>query len=319
MAVGTQGDLVIYQDELFEGAYEVIQQNIDAFNGASAGAIELLTDIHRGDWRKRSFFKNVSDLVRRRDPTSTSSVTSKAMTQDDAAEPKISRGIGPVEQTLSAWKKIGSDEDEFSYIFGQQAGPAMFQDYLDTAIMAAESALDGVSALENDDSGATITTAGLTDTKFLMGDAAGRLVAWVMHSKVVADLMKEQQALKITNVSDRTIYGGMPGTLGLPVVITDSSSLIISGTADTYITLGLVRGGVTVRESEEKTVVTEQVTGYDNIQIRLQGEHAFTLGVKGFDFTGSANPTDAALGSSANWSKVASDNKSCAGVRMLTL
>ena len=320
MAVGTQGDFVIYEDEFFEGAYETIQQNIEAFNGASNGCIQLIPDIHRGDWRKRSFFQVVSGgLVSRRDPTVTTTVDSAAMTQDDAAEPKLSRRIGPVENTLSSWKKIGSDEKEFSFILGQQAGPEIFQDHLNTALMGVESALDGVAALENDDSAATITTTGLIDSRFLFGDKAGKVKLWVMHSKVYADLVKEQVALKIVNVSDVNIYQGIPITLGIPVLVTDSSSLIVSGTANTYITLGLVPGAVTVRESEEKTMVSELVTGSENITYRIQGEYAVTLGVLGFDFTGSANPADAAIGSSANWSQVATSVKSCAGVRMLTL
>ena len=320
MAVGTQSDFVVYDDEFFEGAYETIQQNVDAFNGASNGCIQLIPDVHRGDWRKRSFFQVVSGgLIARRDPTSVSAVTSGKMTQDDAAEPKLSRRIGPIEQTLSAWKKIGSDEAEFSYILGQQAGPEMFQNHLNTALMAIESALDGVAALENDDSGATILTSGLIDTKFLLGDKAGRIGLWVMHSKVYADLVKEQAALKITDVSNVNIYQGVPITLGIPVLVTDSSSLIISGTANQYITLGLVPGAVTVRESEQKTLVSELVTGYENLTYRIQGEYAITVGVMGFDFTGSANPNDAAIGSSANWSQVATSTKDCGGVRMLTL
>lgn len=318
MAAGTQSNFVIYEDEFFEGAYETIEQNVNGFNAASQGAIRLVTDIHRGDYRKRSFIQT-TDLINRRDPTVVSTVADTAVTQDDAKEPKLSRRIGPVAQTLSAWKKIGSDQDEFSFVMGQQMGPEMMQDYLDTAILAVESALDGVAALENDDSGATITSAGLIDTLALFGDQSSRIALWVMHSKTYYDLVKEQHAAKITDVSNVNIYQGIPITLGKPVLVTDSSSLIISGTTNQYITLGLVPDAVYVRESEQRSMTSELVTGLENLVYRIQGEYAMTIGVKGFDYTGTANPTDATIGSSANWSKVATANKSCAGVRMITL
>jgi len=320
MAIGTEADFVIYQDQFFAGAYEVIQQNIDVFNGASRNCIRLIDEAHRGDYRQRSFFKRVSGgLITRRDTTSTGAVASAKLAMDDAKEPKLSRRIGPVEDTIDAFRKIATDPAEFSFIIGQQTGPEMFQNHVDTAIMAAESALEGVAALCNDDSGATITTTGLVDTLALFGDKAAMLALWVMHSKVFYDLVKEQIGLKITDVSNYSIYEGLPITLNRPVVVTDSSSLIVAGTANKYVTLGLVPDGVAVRNSDERTIVTEPVTGLENITQRIQGEYAITVGVKGFDWTGSANPTDASLGSSANWSKVATDNKSCAGVRMLTL
>ena len=185
--------------------------------------------------------------------------------------------------------------------------------------MAVESCLDGVSALEVDGSAATITTDNLISVQFKLGDKAGRIRLWVMHSKVYADLVKEQRALNTTNISDVNIYQGVPITLGKPVLVTDSDSLIVAGTTNNYVTLGLVEAAVVIRESEERTIMSERVSGYENITYRIQGEYGITIGVKGFDFTGSVNPNDASLGSSANWSQVASSVKDCAGVRLLTL
>ena len=319
MAVGTKSDFAIYQDEFFSGAYEIIEQNLDLFNDASRGAIRLFPEFHRGDFLTRSFFKNVSGgLIARRDTTATTGVTSAALTMDDAKSPKVNRRIGPVEDTIDAFKKINEDPSTFSFILGQQIGPEMFQDIVNTAIAAAESALDGVAALEYDGSAATITTSVLTRGLGLMGDRSGRVICWVMHSKAYWDLVREQIGLAITNVSDVNISSGAPITLARPVIVTDSASLIVSGSPDNYLTLGLVADGVVVRQSEEQTIVSQQVTGSENITMRIQGEFAYTLTVKGFDFTGAANPTDAVLGNSANWSQVASDEKSCAGVRIIT-
>jgi hypothetical protein len=91
--------------------------------------------------------------------------------------------------------------------------------------------------------------------------------------------------------------------------------------ADTYNTLGLVAGAVTVEESEEETFYTGMLPGNENLQRIWQSEHAFNITVKGskWDVTnGGANPSDATLGTTTNWDKVASDAKLCAGVRLVS-
>lgn len=61
--------------------------------------------------------------------------------------------------------------------------------------------------------------------------------------------------------------------------------------------LGLTASGVVVQRSEEETISAQMVTGLEQLVMRIQGEHAFNAGCKGFkrDVTdGGANPTDTA-------------------------
>ena len=48
LAVGTQSDFIIYEDEFFAGAYEVIEQNVQVFNGPSRGTMILVPERRRG-------------------------------------------------------------------------------------------------------------------------------------------------------------------------------------------------------------------------------------------------------------------------------
>ena len=320
MAAGTESNFIIYQDEFFAGAFEVIQQNVQVFNAASRGTIRLLPGLHRGNFEREAFFTNVSGgLIGRRDPTSTAAATSNPLGMDDATAPKLSRIIGPVEDTESAFKKISENPSVMSYILGQQVGPEMFQDHLKAGILACDAALNGVAALEYDAGGATITTSHLFNVLAKMGDQASRVLAWVMHSHTYFQLCLSQVTDKITNVTDQVIQAASPITLGRPVIVTDCAQLALAGTTTRYVTLGLVAGGITIKESEEQTIATQRVLGKANITQILQGEYAITVRIKGFDYTGAANPNDATIGSSANWTRVASDVKSCAGVRLLTL
>ena len=79
MAIGTSGDFVIYEDQFFAGVTEVLEQNTDAFNAASGGAIQLITQAKLGDYEQQAFVSSISGLVARRVTTSVSAATDLAM------------------------------------------------------------------------------------------------------------------------------------------------------------------------------------------------------------------------------------------------
>lgn len=324
MAIGKGSDFKIYQEEFFGGMSEVLEQNANGFNAASAGALRLVPRRLKGEYEKESFIKSISGLVSRRDVTSVSSATDLGMTQGEIVGVKINRKIGPVANTLDSFRKIARDPQEFSFLLGQQWGQAVAVDYINTAISAVEAALSGVAALNYDATGETIKTlthSHLVNGMAKMGDAANRITCWVMHSKNYFDLVNQSIADKVFEVAGATIYSGSVPTLGKPVLVTDSAALWdLNGSAtDTYNVLGLVDGAVEIAESEDREIVSDLVTGLENLVLRIQGEYAFNLRVNGFawDVTnGGANPTDTAIGTSTNWDQAYTDVKALAGVRV---
>ena len=325
MAIGKASDFKIYNEEFYGGMYEAIVQNVNAFNAASNGAIRLVARDIKGEYEKESFLKDISTFISRRDLTSVSAAGDLAMTQDEFTSVKVARKIGPIAQTLDAWRKIAKDQREMSFVVGGMIGERKMKDYLNTAIMSVEAAIDGQSALEYDATGQTTKTLihdhmvkGLA--KF--GDQAEDIVCWVMHSKPYWNLVGTAISDKIDTVASATIYGGSPGTLGKPVVVTDAGSLwdLNTSLTDTYNVLGLVAGAVTVTESEQQEIVSEVVTGLENLVFRIQGEYAFNVGCKGFQWdtaSGGANPLDAAIATTTNWEKVTTENKSLAGIKII--
>lgn len=324
MAIGSMSDFKIYPEQYYGGMYESIAQNINAFNGASNNALVLTNENIKGHYEYESFI-SFKDIVSRRDITSTGSATDLSLAQSEFVNVKLNRILGPVAQTIDAWKKIDEDPEVMSFILGQMAAEQKTKDYLNSLLLAVEAAIDGQSDLKYDATGETtktLTHSHLVSGLAKMGDQGERVVAWVMHSKPFWDLVGQAITDKITNVSDTVIYGGSPGTLGRPVIVTDSSALHDDNGSltDTYNVLGLVAGGATVKETEPDTVAFELVTGLDNLVYRYQGEYAFNTGVKGFQWdvtNGGSNPTDADLGTSSNWDKVANDIKDLAGVKVL--
>jgi len=310
----------VYEEQFWGGFTEVQEQNIRAFDAASAGAIRIVSARKRGNYEQESFLKKVSALVTRRDITSVSAATDTGLVTDELVRVKINRKIGPVAETLDAWRKIGQDPATMSFLLGQQAAPDIQADYLNSAIRAVRAAITAVTALNFDGTAGVLSFASLIAGLALFGDKATSIVCWLMHSKPFFDLFSDGITnYKIDTVGGFMLVTGTPVSLGRPIVVTDSAALITTGSPNQYHTLGLVADAVTVTESEERVIESDLVTGLENLVMRVQGEYAFNVGVKGaqWDMTaGGVNPTDAALVTSTNWDKVATDNKSCAGIRI---
>lgn len=333
---GLSNQGIIYPDLVHLGMVETLQQNTDAFNAASLNTIRMVTNALMGDFAHESFFKTISDLVRRRNVASASpgneAITPREMSVDEFVSVKLNRGIGPVDQTLDSFRKIGmnADFEVISFTLGEQVAKAVAVDSLDTGLRSVVGALLNQSGLNIDIGGAvspqrTITTNDLVDTLALFGDKASDIRMWVMHSKVFFDLVKSQITANIDGVSNFAVAQATPITLNRPVLVTDSAALVNTSSPNgltEYVTLGLVENAVVLQESEDTLIHTDIITGNDNIVARMQGEYAFNVGLKGFRWdvsNGGVNPTDAALSTGSNWDKSATADKDLAGVAIQSL
>lgn len=328
MAVGTYTSFNIIEDQFYGGMNDIIARETNAFNGASANAIRLVNLASLGNFREESYFSQISSLISRRDITSTSDATDNPLASDVMKHVKVNRKLGPIANTIDSLKKIGISNERMSFLVGQQAAKAKLVDWLDTLLLC------GVTALSKTTSGGptgngsfldlsgsasnTLTYARLIQGLKLMGDAGKDTVAWVMHSKAYYDLMETNVGVATDRVAGATIYEGTAGTMGKPVVVTDSTDLIktdgISSGVDSYYTMGLTVDALVALDSEEDTIVGDMITGKENLIFRIQGEHAYNVEVKGYSYTDTGiNPADAALGTAANWTLKMNSIKSCGG------
>jgi hypothetical protein len=106
--------------------------------------------------------------------------------------------------------------------------------------------------------------------------------------------------------------------MGRPVFVTDSSALVDDVTVDKYYTLGLTAGAIQMTvDGQLAAPVIQEVTGIENLCLRVQAEADWFVGIKGYAYdygNGGANPDDTALGTSTNWDLAASSIKHSAGV-----
>jgi hypothetical protein len=311
-----------YRDPFFQTGYsEVMAQAVDKFNAGSNGTILLRSNRKPGDFDYAAFFQNAGGLVSRQDQTSVAAAAAKKLTQAEIASVKLNRKIGPVEWTRSSLLKPGLSMDAIRLAAGQQTAKDVQAEMLNTALLAARAALNAQTAnkftVPND---GTVSTSALVSALAKFGDAASRIDAWVMHSKVAFDLLQYQIAPTNNGdvVANTVVVAASPLTLNRPIIVTDSEALAVTTGTDTdYFTLGLTGGALVIEETEEEYITMQEVTGLEQIMIRLQGEYAYNLGVKGFTWdvaNGGKNPADAAVGTGTNWDKVYTSHKDLAGV-----
>lgn len=332
MTTSLASDFKVYPDQFRGGVIERLTQASAFFNAGSAGTILLSTVSRRGDYVYESFLQNIAGLISRRDTGSLSAVTGLGVSMEEFISVKLNRKIGPVDQTLDSFRKVqmaAESGEALSFLIGTQVAKAMEVEMLNTALRCTRAAVAGeTSQTFTVAASGTLTTEALNSGLAKMGDAYSRVLAWVMHSKPFFDLVGYQ--IDPSNQGDTiagvVVQGASPATFGKPVIITDSAALIVDvGTSSvpdvTYHTLGLVAGASVSESSEEEKIVYDDVTGLENLIARLQGEYAYNVGVRGFQWdvaAGGANPLDTALGTATNWDKVAADPKDLAGIAIIS-
>jgi hypothetical protein len=325
MATGTLSDFKVYEPQM-RGAYiEQLTQSSRAFNEASRGAIAMTTESLAGQYRYESYFKSIASLISRRDTSSTAAATALKLEQGEFITVKLNRAVGPIDQTYDSFRKIAAEAgpEQMSFLLGTQVAKGIELDQLNACVRSGAAAIGADAAnVEFDYTGTgDLTTSALVQGLAKMGDAADQVVAWVMHSKVYFDLVAAQISANTYEVAGTVIRESAPVTLGRPVIVSDSDALVITGAPDNYLTLGLAEGAAVATNSEQIDVVQEVVTGLDNLVARLQGEFAYNVGVKGYQWdvtNGGANPNDTALGTTTNWDKQVASHKDGPGVRIKT-
>lgn len=336
MAMGLKTNFVIDNPFVYSGYTEMLTQFSAAFNEQSNGTIRLTAESKRGDFDEHSFFQNINGLVTRRDPSSDAGVADKNVDMATINTVKLNRRIGPVAQSYDSFRKIGvvgrvpenhqnSGIDELDYIVGQQSAKAVQVEMINTALLSLATSLRGVTELVHDN-GATDATGKIDSIDLVrglskMGDAAGGIRLWVMHSKAYYDLIEDQITQNLDATTGFVLANASPVTLNRPVLVIDSPSLVVpdgvTTGVDSYLTLGLKANAAEAEDTEDMMLATQLITGNENLGIRIQGEYAYNVGVHGFDWdttNGGSNPTQAALGTATNWDKAYADPKDLGGV-----
>lgn len=307
MATTVNSDLIIY-NQLAQTAYlERVQDVIEVFNQNSAGAMTLVNEAVEGDFSKSAYYK-IGGSIAHRNVNSTSTVTPSAIDAAEIVDVKVPWKYGPYASTEEAFKRRARTPEEFSVVVGQDMADAVLEGQVEFAMNALQGAIGGNSNMIATGSIATDGKKVLTKGLRTLGDRFSRLAVWVMNSDIYFDIVDQAIDNKIYEEAGMVVYGGSPGTLGKPVMVTDK--------APDDLIFGLQSGALVLKESQAPGMRSYDIDDQENLAIGFRGEGVVNVGVMGYSWdteTGGANPAFNTLATTANWSKHATSDKLTAG------
>ena len=307
MPTTLNSDMIIYND-LAQTAYlERLQDVLEVFNASSGGALILRNELIEGDLRKRSFYK-IGGTLGHRNVNSDAAVTGIKIGADEAVGVKTPWKYGPYETTEEAFKRRARSPEEFSMLVGQDMADAALDYYIQTAFASLGAAIGANANMVASGSFAVDHKKVLTKGMRKFGDRFNRIALFAMDSATYFDLVDDAIDQKIYEEAGVVIYGGSPGTMGKPVLVSDKVT-------EERI-FGLQVGAVSVTESQAPGVRSYPVNNQENLAIGSRAEGAFNVDIMGYSWkdTAGVNPNLAALGAGANWRKHATSDKATAGV-----
>lgn len=309
-------DLQVFNKQTYLAMTEYVAQDVEKFNQASAGAIQLISNPFEGDFDLEASFKQIEGLVRRRNAYGSGVVAAKRLTQMLDVAVKVAAGTPPIEYEKQQYLWIKQNPELAALTIGEQLGKAKIADMLNAGILGGTSAIgSNADAVEGDGTGAPSFRL-LNKGSARMGDRSGAIRAWVMHSTTMHNLFDNA----LTNAENLFRYDGVNvirDPFGRLFVVTDSPALSVTTTGTIYNTLGLVEGGIVINDSNDFNAELLPKTGRENIQYEYQAEWSYGVGVKGYAWNmaaGGKSPTDVAIGTGTNWTKIATSIKDTAGV-----
>jgi hypothetical protein len=333
--VGNITDVKVYQDEYYNGLIESIDQNVRVLNEGANGAIRVITANTRGQYETQSFFKKIDNLVIDRDPESTAELAVNKLTQGEVKDILRDYTIGPVAQTLDAFRKIQLNPSYMSFVIGQNDGDQVAQKFLNEGLAGLIAAMSTETAMVFDNTdpanaartgATTISARALNRGRFKLGDRAGVLRALVMNSACADELWDRQLTDKLGEVSGSLVYGAQPGTLNMPLWVTDSPALSFEEDIGTqqdpdlvlrHRVLMLTEGALVIEQQPYMDILTEVRGGRANLSGFYQAESSYLTRVKGFTWIGGNSPTAGEFADSDNWEFVLNSHKDGPGVLII--
>lgn len=319
----TSDTFQVYQTEYYTAYTEVLeQQALDMAN--TRGAIRMEARNLQGDLEKAAFYESIgTGIIQDRDPTDMTAAVWNDLTQGETIGIRVYRSLKE-KKAVAAFRQIAQDPRVMSFVVGQQHAKAIALDYLNTGISALVGALNAIPDVQYDattiSGSETITPENLVYMLDKLGDASGRVVAFVMHSKMAHDLLADQVTSSVSTIAGPSIYQGTFGSLSIPVLVTDSPALVdLDPTGDgltpaQYKVLGLTEGALVLTEAQERDLLTRQDDSAKNLAIQMTTEYSFSTAVKGMAWDGGNYPTSADLATDTNWTFSFSDKRSGPGV-----
>ncbi len=313
-------DLKVFSEYIKDATIETLNQDIEKFNAASAGAIVLSSGEFDGDFLQESFFKSLHSAQYRVDMYAANSAhAATPLAQNQINAVKVAGGFGPVlfEPMQMDW--IKSTPAVAIEMISRNMSEAIMSDMLNSAIAALVGAIGNNAGVVNDVSasgGVNYTNLNNAHAKF--GDRSSAIIANVMTGAVYHKLIGQN----LTNANRLFQAGGVTivDILNKAVIVTDAPALYKAGSPNKNYVLGLAAGAAAANGAGNIITNVQTDNGKERIETTYQANYNFGLALKGYAWdmaNGGKSPTDAKLATGTNWDKVASSDKDTAGVLLV--
>ena len=307
-------EMQVFNEYILPATVETLAQQIEKFNGASGGSLTLTMGGFDGDFYQKSFFESLEAAQRRVNRyAAQATVTPTDLSQLRADGVKVAGGFGPIRYEPAQMTWLRQPTAQGIEVASTNFAKVLMKDQLNTAIAALVAATMGSTSTSK-----TVATelnySVINDSHALFGDSSGNLIAEVMNGAMYHKLVS--QNLKNTAQLFQFDSVRIVDILGKIVVVTDAPALYDS-TKSLYRVLSLVSNAAVVYDAGNLVSNIETTNGNTRIETTMQVDYDFGLALKGYSWdqtTGGKSPSDAALATSANWDKTATDVKSTAGV-----
>ena len=280
----------------------------------TAGGMIVTTPANVGDFVDMIMFgANQVGAVRDRS-TGAGTATPTELAQQNHTKVNVPLRYGPFFWGADSPQWQGLSESAIVNNLSSQAANYIILQQIQLGTSACVGALENADDAVNDISasaGASIQA--VNNTLALLGDAYNAAACVMLNSAMYfkitgnaldnSNSLYEQSTIQVTNF------------MGKPYVVVDSPAFTVSTTD--YKALILNASGITCDSKGQPVSAMTQETG-DNITNRFQQDSSFDLGVRGFAYGGTANPTAAELATGTNWTADYDSAKNAAGALLVT-
>ena len=301
----------------------------NAFIGSGSGfPVQMMNDpgfINGGQYLSGPTFKQLLSATRR-DITSTSALTASKVEGVDNQGVICNRRSQLVEFADDSYI-AGFSREAISAELGRQAGEMVADDMLSTIIAAIRGLVEAVGSSAHisnvwaaSGTRTNLSPSSIDGGRFLMGDAMARLTHILTRSEAWRDMRSHAVGQAYDTVGGVALKGDMNANNDLVRTIRDDASLTDSDAGfDKYFTMLMGAGILEVFFVKPMTIETDR--RIDNETKKTQWRVDWDLGLrcphmKYNSGAGGANPTNATLKSSANWTDTMSNHKELALVEI---
>jgi len=313
-------NMEVFNEYFMSAAIDRLEQKVQLFNEASAGALRLSTTGFVGDFLDESFFAALTGAQARVNRYgANNTVTPIDLSEDKIRSVKVAGRYGPIRYEPSQFSWLKRPTAQAVSAFAAKFSDAVLKDMVNTAIGVLVAALNNNADVRYSAAPNAITFNALNESQALFGDASENIVASVMTGKTAHKIIGQN----LTNTSNLFTAGNVRvlDILGMRVIRTDAPALFVPavagspGTPAQDYVLGLTESAAIVTDAATDIVTAENTSaGKERIETIMQTDYAFGLKLKGYSWAGSPSPTQSQLYTGTNWTFAIADIKNSAGV-----